>query len=136
MPKPRHSLKAKRHGKYRSGLEARIATDLIQRGAPFEYETLKIEYVKPVTNHVYTPDFPLPNGIIIEAKGLFSSQDRKKHLYVKEQHPHLDIRFVFGNSQNKLYKGSKTTYAGWCIKHGFKYADRLIPLAWIEEKKK
>ena len=117
-------------------MEARIATDLKLKAGRAAYECLKIPYVKPITNHIYTPDFHLANGIIIEAKGLFSSKDRKKHLYVKEQHPHLDIRFVFGNSQNKLYKGSKTTYAGWCLKHGFLYADRLVPLAWIEEEKK
>jgi len=128
-------MKARRHGVYRSGLEYRIGADLEYKGLTPEYEKLKIAYTKPVTEHTYTPDFHLPNGIIIEAKGLFSSQDRKKHLYVKEQNPTLDIRFVFGNSQNKLYRGSKTTYAGWCIHHGFLYADRLVPLSWIEERK-
>jgi|TARA_Y100000296_G_C5164512_1_gene253810 hypothetical protein len=134
--KPKHSKKAKRHGRYRSGLEAKIAADLDNHGVYVKYETHKISYTKPVTCHTYTPDFVLPNGIIIEAKGLFSSTDRKKHMFVKEQHPNLDIRFVFGNSQNKLYRGSPTTYAGWCLKKGFLYADRLIPVNWIEEKRK
>jgi len=94
---------------------------------------MAIKYTKPVTNHTYTPDFVLPNGIIIEAKGLFSSADRKKHLYVQEQHPLLDIRFVFSNAHSRLYKGSKTRYGDWCIKHGFQFADKLIPIAWIKE---
>jgi hypothetical protein len=131
--KPKYNKKARRHGRFKSGLEYKIAEDLKAKGIYVKYETYKISYIKPVTCHTYTPDFVLPNGIIIEAKGLFSSEDRKKHLFVKEQHPNLDIRFIFGNSQNKLYKGSKTTYAGWCLKHGFLYVDRLIPDAWIDE---
>tara|TARA_R110000823_G_scaffold42713_5_gene111688 strand:- start:37 stop:417 length:381 start_codon:yes stop_codon:yes gene_type:complete len=126
-------MRAKPKGRYRSTLEWKVAQALKARGVYVKYETTKISYIKPVTKHTYTPDFPLPNGIIIEVKGLFSSNDRKKHMYVKEQHPHLDIRFVFGNSLNKLYKGSKTTYAEWCIKKGFKYADKLIPEEWIRE---
>jgi hypothetical protein len=136
MPKPKYSKKAVRHGRYRSGLEYKIAQDLNRLKVYVRYETHKISYEKPVTRHTYTPDFVLPNGIIIEAKGLFSSADRKKHMFVKEQHPNLDIRFVFGNSQNKLYKGSHTTYAGWCLRKGFLYADRLVPEAWIKEEKK
>ena len=59
--------------------------------------------------------------------------DRKKHLLIKEQHPELDIRFVFSSSKAKLSKGSKTTYALWCTKNGFKFADRLIPRAWLKD---
>ena len=117
-------------GVYRSGLEKTIAEDIKSRGILVKYETFKIAYTKPVTSHKYTPDFLLPNGIIIEAKGLFSTQDRKKHILVKEQHPDLDIRFVFSSSKKKLYKGSKTTYADWCTKHGFLYADKTIPKEW------
>ena len=87
----------------------------------------------PESVHVYTPDFKLPNKIIIESKGRFVSEDRKKHLLVKQQRPDLDIRFVFSNSKAKISKGSKTSYADWCIKHGFLYADKLIPEEWINE---
>ena len=124
--------KYKRSGVYRSGLEKAIAEHLSKHKVRFKYEKVKVKYTKPITNHTYTPDFTLRNGVIIEAKGLFSSADRKKHLLVKEQHPDLDIRFVFSNSQKKLYKGSKTTYADWCVKHGFLYADKLIPKEWTQ----
>ena len=117
-------------GVYRSGLEKTIAADLKSKGVLVKYETFKVAYLKPITSHKYTPDFLLPNGIIIEAKGLFSTQDRKKHILVKEQHPALDIRFVFSSSKKKLYKGSKTTYADWCKRHGFLYADKAIPKEW------
>jgi hypothetical protein len=59
--------------------------------------------------------------------------DRQKHLLIKQQHPEYDIRFVFSNSKSKLNKESKTTYADWCNKHGFQYADKLIPVDWLKE---
>lgn len=100
------------------------------------YESRYLTYKIPESVHKYTPDFILSNGIIIEAKGLFEADDRKKHLLIKQQYPHLDIRFVFSNPRNKLYKGSKTTYADWCDKYGFKYASKTIPPAWFKERKK
>lgn len=131
----RPNFYAKRHnvGAYRSGLEKKISEQLDKAGVSYSYETHKIAYVKPATNHHYTPDFILPNGIIIESKGLFESDDRKKHLYIKEQYPELDIRFVFFSSKSKLYKGAKSTYADWCDKYGFRYADKLIPANWLRE---
>ena len=69
--------------------------------------------------------------IFIETKGLFTSADRAKMRLVKEQHPKVDIRFVFSNSKNKISKISKTTYAMWCKKYGFKYADKHIPKDWL-----
>lgn len=90
-------------------------------------------YTVPVSYHEYTPDFRLPNGIFIETKGRFVLEDRKKHVLIKQQHPELDIRFVFQNSKNKIRKGSPTTYADWCKKHGFLYADKTIPQEWLDE---
>ena len=121
---------------YRSGLEDKISDQLKEAGVAFEYETLKIKYTVPETLHTYTPDFILPNGIIVESKGRFVVADRKKHLYVQKQHPDLDIRFVFSNSKAKISKGSKTTYADWCNKNDFLFADKLIPEEWINEVSK
>ena len=117
---------------YRSGLESKVSAQLNEAGVGFEYETFKIEYQVNETRK-YTPDFRLPNGIIVETKGRFISDDRKKHLLVQQQHPDLDIRFVFSNSKAKLNKGAKSTYADWCIKHGFLYADKTIPEEWLNE---
>lgn len=122
--------------KYRSQFESRMGLNLTMRNVNFEYETKVIEYIKPVTNHKYTPDFILPNGIIIEAKGEFKIADRKKHILIKEQNPELDIRFVFQRMNNTISKKSKTTYAKWCEKNGFLYAETFIPQDWIEEKEK
>ena len=123
----------KPQGGYRSGLEKSIGDALRRQAVEFEYEATKISYTKPTTKHKYTPDFILPhNGIVIEAKGIFVLEDRKKHLLVREQNPDYDIRFVFGNAHNKLYKGSKTTYADWCNKNNFKWAHKEIPQSWLK----
>lgn len=121
-------------GAYRSGLEAKNQQWLEQNGVKAEYEMWKIPYVVPQSDHTYCPDFILPNGIIVETKGIFDSDDRKKHLLVREQHPELDIRFVFSSSRSKLYKGSHTTYGAWCEKNGYKYADKFIPVEWLREE--
>jgi len=122
------------HG-YRSGLEEKVSAQLVAAGINAAYEETKIEYIKPERTAKYTPDFVLPNGIIIETKGRFLTDDRQKHLLVKAQHPQLDIRFVFSRSATTISKASKTTYALWCQKYGFKYADKLIPQAWLKERK-
>lgn len=124
------------HG-FRSGLEKRIADDLTSRGISFDYEKTKIKYTVPEREASYTPDFVLlDNGIIVESKGIFDAADRQKHLLIKAQHPDLDIRFVFSRSNAPIYKGSKTTHAQWAEKHGFKYAEKLIPTEWLKEAHK
>ena len=99
------------------------------------YEEIKIEW-EDLAYRTYTPDFILDNGIIIETKGRFTAADRRKHKAIKKQHPKLDIRFVFTNSRCKLNKGAKSSYADWCIKHGFLYYDRIIPEDRLKEKGK
>lgn len=121
---------------YRSGLEEKLAAQLSQAGVEVAYESMTIPYEKPASKHRYTPDFPLPNGIIIESKGRFVTADRAKHLLIKKQHPQLDIRFVFSSSKSRISKTSNTTYAAWCEKYGFKYADKLIPEEWLSESPK
>lgn len=117
---------------FRSGLEVKVAEQLKSAGVEVEYETTKIKYVVPESLHTYTPDFVLPNGIIVETKGMFVLADRKKHLLIQKQHPDLDIRFVFSNSKTKISKGSKTSYADWCLKNNFKFADKEVPVEWLK----
>ena len=120
---------------HKSGLETKIDEQLKSKGIDGEYEQHEIKYTIPATDHSYKPDFRLPNGIFIESKGWFLPEDRKKHLLIKKQHPHLDIRFVLQSPNGKIYKGSKTTYAQWCDKNDFKWAKKEIPQDWIDEKK-
>jgi hypothetical protein len=114
---------------YRSRLEERLARWFELNGYEFEYETLRLSYTLSST---YTPDFILPNGVILEAKGYFKPEDRRKMLAIKKQHPDLDIRLVFQQPKNTLTKRSKTTYEMWAEKNGFKWAAAHdIPPDWF-----
>lgn len=115
---------------YRSAFEAVIAKSLFARNIPFTYETKSLVYQSVQT---YTPDFVLPSGLMVEAKGFFKPQDRRKHLLVKQQHPDVDIRFVFQNAATPLSRGSKTTYAKWCQRHGFLFAEKDVPDSWVTQ---
>ena len=135
MYTPNQRAIALKHG-FRSGLEDKVADQLRDAKVSVNYETMKIKFIQPSKTRTYTPDFILPNGIIIETKGRFTSADRQKHLLVKEQHPELDIRFVFSNPNQKINKTSKTSYAAWCEANGFMYDKQFIPEAWLAEDKK
>lgn len=128
----RNRLKGIQAG-YRSGLEEDTAKYLKKKKVKFTYEKEKIRWLD-MRYRTYTPDFVLANGIIVETKGRFVSTDRRKHKEIKKQFPELDIRFVFTNSRAKLYKGAKSSYGDWCKKHGFKYADKVIPEDWLKEE--
>ena len=136
MAKKKRSARARaiQHG-YRSGLEEAIARQLEDKEISFQYENKAntIRYTVPAKDHNYLPDFKLPNGIIVETKGRFVLADRKKHQFIKEQHPEIDIRIVFSNSKAKISKNSKTTYGMWCEKLGIPYADKQIPQSWLDE---
>lgn len=121
--------------KFRSGLERSIAGDLQRQGVGFDYESFKIPYVQPLKVRHYLPDFILPNGIIVEAKGRWETADRQKFLMIQDTYPSLDIRFVFSRSASTISKRSKTTYAKYCRSNGWPFADKAIPLAWIKEPK-
>lgn len=131
MAKKRKRPNFLRTSEFRSGFEAKVANQLKRLGCGFAYESLTIEYLKKST---YTPDFVLPNGVIIETKGVWKTEDRAKHLLVREQHPNLDIRLVFQNANNKIRKGSKTTYGMWCDKKKLKWSNKVIPSSWLSNK--
>lgn len=116
--------------KFRSSFESYVAEDIEKHGRPVQYETERLVYT---SQHVYKPDFKL-GEIYIEAKGRFEPKDRTKMLAVMAFNPNKDIRFLFQNPNLKLRKGSKTTYAQWAEKHGFKWAQGpRIPESWYEE---
>lgn len=128
---------------FRSGFEKTASDELEELGVDFTYEKTKIEYTKPAKKARYTPDFIITTRLdgvtkkkrplVIETKGRFLASDRQKHLLIQNQHPELDIRFVFQNAKSKIAKGSKTTYAMWAEKNGFQWAHKSIPHKWIDE---
>lgn len=120
--------------RFRSLFERDLAGQIRNATGTLSYETVSVKYQrKPQT---YTPDFELPNGILIESKGRFTATDRTKMLLVKEQNPGLDIRLVFQNPNVKLTKASKTTYGDWSTKHGYQWASRWVPSEWFNEPSK
>jgi hypothetical protein len=132
----RRNQVAIKHG-FRSGLEDNVNDMLKEHNKSFSYESEKISYIQPETKHNYTPDFVL-NKIVgskmyIETKGRWVKTDRLKFDLIFEQYPDIDIRFVFQNPNAKLYKGSKTTYAQYCDKKGWRWAKKEIPEEWLKE---
>ena len=114
---------------FRSGLEEKIADLFVELGVKYEYEPHKVPYQIQFN---YTPDFLLPNGVYLEAKGYWEAEDRRKIKAVKQQHPELDLRMVFQAPFNTISKKSKTTYAKWCEKHDIPWTSFTnIPLDWL-----
>ena len=114
---------------FRSGLEERVADLLCNLGVSYEYESTKVPYV---IQHNYTPDFLLPNGVYLECKGYWDSEERRKIKAIKIQNPELDIRMVFQSPYNKIEKRSKTTYAQWCDRLEIPWCTFTdIPIDWL-----
>ncbi len=119
---------------HRSGLEIEVQKDLLESNLEYEYEPIKIDFIRPASKHTYCPDLRLPNGILVEIKGEFDAAMRKKHLNIRNSNPELDIRFVFANPNNKLTKRkNSSTYAEWCDKNKFKWAAKTVPKEWFYE---
>lgn len=120
-----------RKTRYRSQFEINLARSLAEKKIAFEYEQARLQYIpKPRT---YTPDFYLPEqDIYIEAKGHLDKGDRVKMQLIKQQYPDLDIRFVFVRATNKIYRGSKTSYADWANRYGFPWAEGSVPEEWFK----
>ena len=114
---------------FRSKLEEKVADLLVELGVKYEYETTKVPYV---IQHIYTPDFILPNGVVLECKGYWDADDRRKIKAVKTLNPDLDLRMVFQAPFKTIRKKSKTTYAKWCERHDIPWTSfHNIPLKWL-----
>ncbi len=119
----------KKTSKYRSGLEEKVADLLTELGVSYEYETKKISYV---IQHHYTPDFILPNHVVLECKGYWDAQDRRKIKTIVKDNPDIDLRMVFQAPYNTISKKSKTTYAQWCENLNIPWTSfHNIPQEWL-----
>ena len=119
----------KKTSKYRSGLEEQVANLLDGLGVTYEYESTRVPYT---IQHHYSPDFILPNHVLLETKGYWDAADRRKIKAVKKDNPDLDLRMVFQAPFNKISKKSKTTYAMWCDKHDIPWTSfHNIPIEWL-----
>ena len=111
---------------FKSGLEEKVSDLLCELGVDYEYESTSFPYT---IQHLYTPDFLLPNGIALECKGFWRPEDRRKIRTVIKDNPQIDLRMVFQDPYKKISKKSKTTYAQWCKRYGIKWcAFHTIPV--------
>lgn len=123
---------------YRSWFEVDIAIDALERGIVFEYEKGHIVWIEPEKVRKYKPDYFVTkrNGdlMLVEAKGRWTAEDRKKICFVTEQNPDLDLRMLF-ERDNTLSKAKRSQkYSDWCTKKGIKFAiGRSIPEEWLDE---
>ena len=116
--------------KFRSKFEAGIAFSLNKRGLGFDYETQHYDYT---IEAIYTPDFILPT-CVVEAKGVLTTEDRRKLRSVKQSHPDLDLRLCFQNAKAKLSKAPRSLrYWQWAERHGFPWCEGHIPTAWFND---
>lgn len=108
---------------YKSKFEKTVAKSFRDNGIKIDYEPFRLGYIVPTEKHSYTPDFVYKKNVIIETKGKFTRQDRKKLLLLREQYPNCTFLILFQNARVRLNKGSKTTYAEWCDKHNLLWGD-------------
>lgn len=122
--------KAVKPRKFDSGFEKDIYEQLIKLSKKIKYHPCSLQY----TLHCkYTPDFELPNGILIETKGYhrnFVARCRAIAAAIK-QNPVSDIRFVWQNDLK--WTGTKMRVSDWCRKQGIKYAIGSVPEEWLDE---
>jgi len=113
---------------FRSIFESEVANCLSADGLCWSYENRKFDITIPRS---YTPDFELPNGIILEVKGYFDAEDRRLVKLFKEQHPDVDIRMVFQSARKRITPKSRTTYGMWCDNNNIPWTEGpTLPKDW------
>lgn len=119
--------------KLKGSFEKQIVEQLNKhKNVKWFYEEMTMDYYEV---RKYIPDFVIEtkdSSFILEAKGWFRPEDRRKMKLIKKQCPDLDIRILFQRAENKLNKNSNTTYAMWAEKNGFKWASGKIPEDWLK----
>lgn len=146
-------------GRFRSMFEKRIADTLTERGIEYDYEKERyVWYVKSrngllcpncgevagMVKRYYTPDFFIrQTGVVIEAKGRLTTQDRTKLTSVKLKHPELDLRLLFQDdgflttSRNRVDQ-RRIRNSEWAESNGFIFAicgrgGNNIPEEWLRK---
>lgn len=124
-----HVIKSPKTPVYKSRFEETLAEQLRRLKSGARYEPYKLSYQ---LNLKYTPDWVLPNGVILEGKGKLDYETRRKMLAVKLANPGLKICFIFMRAKNKIRKGSDTTYGDWAEQNGFLWSDGEIKKEWLK----
>ena len=119
---------------YRTWYEVEIAK--VNKDLRYEPKDSVLEWTSKIL-HKYTPDFVLPNGVLVEAKGWFRPKEQEKYLSLKANYKELDLRFLFQKPHQKLPRAKRMTYAKWADKHKFIWAEGpYIPKEWYATEDK
>ena len=133
--KNRNSRMAKTYAKMagmRSMGEVRCAADMIEKDINYLYEERILTYQHEPQK--YTPDFVIESSghtTIIEYKGKMTNETRKKLLSIQRCNPTARICLVFEKPNNKIRKGSKTTYWKWAEKNNFPWSEHYVLEEWL-----
>lgn len=116
---------------------SKFEDDVAKKYPNLEYENDKLTYVVPAKKRTYNPDWKIRDKVYIETKGKLDRDTIEKMLLVKAQNPDVTIYIMFQKGNNKLRRGSKTTYLDWAKKNGFiaacwQQTKGTIPPEWFE----
>jgi hypothetical protein len=109
----------------RSKFEETVAKELEKHG--WQYESEKIIYTIPESEHKYTPDFS-KKETHLEIKGRFRSRaEADKYIHIRDSNPHINLCFVFQNPNcpmpgaKRRKDGTIFTMADWAERNNFDY---------------
>lgn len=112
----------------RNKFEFSLNEQLKRSDRHFGYEVARYPYW---IKGIYYPDWVIFKDkdrkridFLIEAKGYFRPESKRKLVAVKKYHPDVDIRIVFYRRRERDIK--------WAERHGFKYAIGKIPKEWLK----
>lgn len=101
----------------------------------FAYEPERWQYWHKVSH--YTPDFKVvytdDSVDYYETKGKMTKDVRTKMIAVKKHNPDKSIKMIFERANNKIYKGSETTYGMWCDQKDIPWSEKEILIEWIKK---
>lgn len=111
----------------RSRFEEAVAEQLQLRG--WKYESEKIKYKIPESEHTYTPDFSKAKSkTVVESKGRFRSRaECDKYIHIRDSNPTIRLVFVFQNPNcpipgaKRRKDGTIYTMADWAERNNFDY---------------
>ena len=131
-----YSASARKYAKMaglRSILEVRTQAWLEEHGIPFSYENEVWKY--QYEEQTYRPDFSTP-GHTVECKGKLTKDVRKKILAILRCNPERNLCLVFERADNKISRGSKTTYGEWATKNSIPWSTVVPDKKWFKRGKK
>ena len=131
---PQDFTKIRRPNGFNSGLESAVASRAkAELGLTLPYEPTQVSYEVPEKRATFTPQFIIKGWLVVQTIGRLTPADRQKYRLIKEQHPDLDLRFIFRSAGTHISSKSNTTYGLWATRYGYKWAVQSVPKAWLKE---